>query len=94
MTKRYPAAEQISAGDPVFIDETGKLQIAAPKCEWICLPYKDKRRGGIWKCKACAAWGSGRKQPKCACKDIYLPKVVDLARRRNEINAQQRRTSY
>jgi hypothetical protein len=48
------------------------MKIAQPYCDWITLPFKDKRRGSLWHCRECGASGGGRKVPKCPCREIEL----------------------
>ena len=48
------------------------LTIKPPERKWIALPYKDKRRGAIWLCKACGKWGGGKVQPTCPCMKIEV----------------------
>lgn len=35
------------------------------QCDWICMPFKDKRRGSMWLCKWCRLMQPALKQPEC-----------------------------
>lgn len=42
----------------------------ADTCDWTGLPFKDKRKGKHWICRACGKMGVGRKQPECPASAI------------------------
>lgn len=48
------------------------MQIAAPKCDWSRAPYRDKRRGSLWRCNACGCMAKSKNTPDCPCDPIDL----------------------
>ena len=48
------------------------VRIDPPACDWNAMPLKDKRKGFFWLCKACGFKTTGRAQPICQCKPIFV----------------------
>lgn len=46
--------------------------IDAPCCDWIAMPFKDKRKGYFWLCQSCGAKAKGKQQPLCGCRSIEV----------------------
>ena len=40
------------------------------QCDWISMPFKDRRRGFMWRCRSCGSMCKSRFQPGCALKSI------------------------
>lgn len=48
------------------------MEIQQPYCDWISVPFKDKRKGKMWMCRECGASGKSREVPKCPCVPIHV----------------------
>lgn len=48
------------------------VRIDPPACDWNAMPLKDKRKGFFWLCKTCGFKTTGRAQPICQCKPIFV----------------------
>lgn len=59
---------------------TEPLIIGVPVCDWVGLPFKDKRKGKWWHCKACRHHKIAKKPPPCPCKPIEIPPQTSQAR--------------
>jgi rubrerythrin len=48
------------------------MQIDPPRCDWSVMPFKDRRRGAIWRCRSCGHSARGKHEPPCPCKVIEV----------------------
>ncbi len=48
------------------------MKIAAPPCDWSVLPFIDKRKAPIWRCRSCGHTARQKKPPDCPCKPIVI----------------------
>jgi hypothetical protein len=49
------------------------IVIEAPQCNWIGMPFSDKRKGYFWLCSVCKFRGRGKISPPCPCEPITIP---------------------
>lgn len=46
------------------------VKIEPPRCDWAVMPFKDKRRKKIWRCKSCGHQAAAKSEPACPCSTI------------------------
>ena len=56
--------------------ESAPITIEPPQCDFVAFPFKNKRKGFWWRCKACSFMAIALKQPPCTCKTIVIPKAT------------------